>query len=210
MSGKEGLGLYKDLDVQRSQNDEHIKTVYDEWATCYDDDNDALLGTVSQPNCVSLLASHLKDKHAVIMDVGCGTGLVGSYLSKAGFSDYDGIDISQEMLNQAQHRGYRSLLIGSLNDRLPIADNCYDACLCVGVFTHGHVTASGLHELARITRSGGYVCFTINEGVYDDYGFEATMAKMETDQIWSMLHFQKDQYMTKKQVDGYYGLARVL
>lgn len=210
MSGKEGLGLYKDLDVQQSQNDKEIKSVYDEWAARYDEDNDALLGTVSQPNCVRLLASHLQDKSASIIDVGCGTGLVGHHLLKAGFSHFDGIDISQEMLNQAQQRGYRNLLTGSLNERLPIADNHYDACLCVGVFTHGHVSASGLHELVRITRAGGYICFTVNEGVYDEYGFEEEMKKLETDKIWSIVHFQKDIYMTKKQVDGFYGLAIIL
>ena len=210
MSGKKGLGLYKDLDVQKSQNDEEIKSVYDEWATRYDDDNDALLGTVSQPNCVKLLASHLQDKTASIIDVGCGTGLVGSYLAKAGFQHFDGIDISQEMLNQAQDRGYQTLFTGSLNERLPIDDDHYDACLCVGVFTHGHVSAAGLRELVRITRSGGFVCFTVNEGVYDDYGFEDEIRKLEADKIWSLIHFQKDNYMTKKQVDGFYGLAVIL
>ena len=210
MSRKEGLDLYKDLDVQQSQNDEDIKLVYDEWAARYDDDNDALLGTVSQPNCVKLLSSHLQNKSASIIDVGCGTGLVGSYLSQAGFHHFDGIDISQEMLSKAKSRGYQKLLTGSLNERLAIADNHYDACLCVGVFTHGHVHASALHELARITRSGGYVCFTVNEGVYDEYGFEDVLDKLEADKIWSMIHFQKDDYMTKKQVDGYYGLAAIL
>ena len=195
---------------KKSQNDDEIKSVYDEWAARYDDDNDALLGTVSQPNCVKLLASHLRDKDASIIDVGCGTGLVGNYLSQAGFQHFDGIDISKEMLNQASDRGYRHLLTGSLNERLPIADNHYDACLCVGVFTHGHVSSAGLRELARITRSGGYVCFTVNEGVYDDYGFEDEIRKLETEKIWSIISFQKDDYMTKKQVDGFYGLAAIL
>lgn len=210
MSGKKGLGLYKDLDVQKLQNDDQIKTVYDEWANRYDADNDAVLGTVSQPNCVNLLSAHLHDKAASIIDVGCGTGLVGHYLRDAGYQNFDGIDISQEMVRQAQSRGYRQLLIGSLNEELPIESNAYDACLCVGVFTHGHVSAAGLSELARITRSGGYLCFTINEGVYDDYGFEEAIMKLETNKIWSILHFQKDDYMTKKQVDGYYCLARIL
>jgi len=209
MSGKTGLGLYKDLDVHKSQNDDQIKNVYDEWADHYDDDNDALLGTVSQPNCVKLLSKHLQDKQAALIDVGCGTGLVGHYLSQAGFDNFDGIDISQEMLDQAKKRGYRQLLTGSLNDSLPIADNAYDACLCVGVFTHGHVSASGLTELLRITAQGGYICFTINEGVYDDYGFEAEMARLEHEKRWSILHFAKDNYMTKKQVQGYYCLAEV-
>lgn len=210
MSKENGLGLYKELDLNSTSNDERLKDVYQEWACHYDHDNDAVLGTVSQPNCVKLLASVLTDKKAAIIDVGCGTGLVGAYLHKSGFLNYDGIDLSSPMIAQAADRGYQNLLIGSLNDHLPIKDNAYDAALCVGVFTHGHVSANGLNELVRITKSGGYICFTINEGIYDDYGFEAEMNALTNAGKWHILQMSKDAYMTKKEVDGFYCLAKIL
>jgi len=52
---EEGLKFYKDLSIDKSQNDDEIKKVYQDWAGQYDTDNDDLLGTVSQPNSVDLL-----------------------------------------------------------------------------------------------------------------------------------------------------------
>jgi len=81
----------------------------------YDHDNDNLLGTVSQPLSVQIFQEYIKDKSLRIIDVGCGTGLVGVELEKGGFSNFDGIDISQEMIDIAKQRGYSKLFIGSLN-----------------------------------------------------------------------------------------------
>jgi len=100
-----------------------------------------------------------------IIDVGCGTGLVGVELGKAGFSNFDGIDISQEMIDIAKQRGYSKLFIGSLNVSLPCENNEYDAALCVGVFTHGHVGSDRLDELVRIVKPGGIICFTVNDDI---------------------------------------------
>jgi predicted TPR repeat methyltransferase len=77
---EEGLKFYKDLSLDKSQNDDEIKKVYQDWADQYDTDNDDLLGTVSQPNSVDLLNNHTNDKNLKIVDIGCGTGLVGKFL----------------------------------------------------------------------------------------------------------------------------------
>ena len=77
---EEGLKFYKDLSIDKSQNDDEIKKVYQDWADQYDTDNDDLLGTVSQPNSVDLLNNHTNDKNLKIVDIGCGTGLVGKFL----------------------------------------------------------------------------------------------------------------------------------
>ena len=44
MTGK-GLHHYQKLDINRPKNDDALRVVYDEWATMYDHDNDATLGT---------------------------------------------------------------------------------------------------------------------------------------------------------------------
>ena len=155
MSKKEGLNFYQNLNLHEEKNDEKIKFVYEAWAKNYDSDNDHLLGTVSQPECVKLVANEFKDKDAEIIDIGCGTGLVGRHLNVYGFKKFDGIDISKEMLSLAKARGYRKLSLGSLNKSLPIKDHIYDVTFCVGVFTHGHVKSDRVSELIRITRPGG-------------------------------------------------------
>jgi len=86
-----GLIFYDNLDLTHSHNDEDLQVVYKEWAAAYDHDNDNLLGTVSQPLSVQIFQEYIKDKSLRIIDVGCGTGLVGVELEKCSFSNFDGM-----------------------------------------------------------------------------------------------------------------------
>ena len=208
--GSKGLGLYDNLDLSASQNDQELLDVYKKWASIYDKDNDDLLGTVSQPTSVQIFHKYLSDKNQKIIDVGCGTGLVGVELSKLGYTNFDGIDISKEMIDIAIDRGYRSLFLGNLNDSLPLESNSYDAALCVGVFTHGHVGPSRLIELIRVIKPQGLLCFTVNEDVYESYGFDKVIKELEAKKLWKLLESSKQEYMTKKNVMGFYYVARII
>ena len=204
-----GLGLYDNLDLSARENDQELLDVYKKWASIYDQDNDDVLGTVSQPNSVQIFHKHLSDKNQKIIDIGCGTGLVGLELSKLGYTSFDGVDISKEMIDIAISRGYRSLFLGNLNESLPLESNSYDAALCVGVFTHGHVGPSRLEELTRVIKPEGLVCFTVNEDVYESYGFDKVIKELEAKKVWEILEFTKQDYMTKKNVMGFYCVARI-
>ena len=208
MNKVKGLNIYNNLNLDKTKNDFEIKKVYQDWAVQYDKDNDDLLGTVSQPNAVDLLNSHMNDKNIEIVDIGCGTGLVGKFLQNKGYLYYDGLDISEEMLEIAKSRGYRHLSVGSLQNKLPYGNDSYDAVFCVGVFTHGHVNSNGLDELIRITKKDGFIIFTINEGVYEDYQFDKKIPLIEKEGLIKVINFEKKDYMTKKNVMGYYCLAQ--
>ena len=209
MAREDGLKNYENLDLKDAKNDNRLTEVYRDWAKKYDYDNDHVLGTVSQPKSVNLLSTRLKDKTAKIIDVGCGTGLVGEKLKAKDFIYFDGLDISKDMLSIAKSRGYRNLFLGSLNKQLPVLDDAYDAAMCIGVFTHGHVSSDGFNELCRIVKPGGYVCFTINEGVFEEYGFKEMIAEFQLNKAWEVISLYKDDYMTLENVKGYYCLALV-
>ena len=209
MARGDGLKNYQNLDLKDAKNDNRLTEVYRDWAKKYDYDNDHVLGTVSQPKSVNLLSTRLKDKTAKIIDVGCGTGLVGEKLKAKDFICFDGLDISKDMLSIAKSRGYRNLFLGSLNKQLPVLDDAYDAAMCIGVFTHGHVSSDGFNELCRIVKRGGYVCFTINEGVFEKYGFKDMIAEFQLNKAWEVISLYKDDYMTLENVKGYYCLAVV-
>ena len=209
MAREDGLKNYENLDLKDAKNDNRLTEVYRDWAKKYDYDNDHVLGTVSQPKSVNLLSTRLKDKTAKIIDVGCGTGLVGEKLKAKDFIYFDGLDISKDMLSIAKSRGYRNLFLGSLNKQLPVLDDAYDAAMCIGVFTHGHVSSDRFNELCRIVKPGGYVCFTINEGVFEEYGFKDMIAEFQLNKAWEVISLYKDDYMTLENVKGYYCLAVV-
>jgi len=206
----QGLKLYDSLDLSESENKKKLLDIYQKWAALYDKDNDDELGTVSQPNSVQTFQRYVKDKSKYIIDVGCGTGLVGLQLKKLGYKNFDGVDISQEMIDIAIDRGYASLFLGNLNETLPIKSNQYEAAICVGVFTHGHVGPSRLEELTRIVKPGGILCFTVNEDVYESYGFDEAIKSQELAGVWKVLELSKKDYMMKKNVKGLYCIAEVI
>jgi len=119
-----------------------------------------------------LLNSHLPSKNSCILDAGCGTGLVGEALYRLGHRDLVGLDYSADMLERARHKKvYQRLTQGDLTRPLGIDDGTYDAVICVGTLTLGHVGPQAVPELVRITRPGGLICFTVRDQawVVDDY-----------------------------------------
>ncbi|MFD0916283.1 class I SAM-dependent DNA methyltransferase [Pseudahrensia aquimaris] len=199
-----GIDKYHDL----PDDTDALARVYADWANAYDHDNDHKLGTVSQPNAAAMLARHVEDRKSTILDVGCGTGLVGHHLAKHGFTTFDGADLSAEMLAHARTRGYRTLFTADAAKGLDIEDATYDATLCVGVFTHGHLGAESFKELLRLTRPDGIIVFTVNEGVWETGGFDREVTRLSEEGAWSLLEQSHLDYMIKEGVRAWYVAAR--
>jgi len=204
-----GIGKYHDFDPAADPAGQ-LKSVYAEWADEYDHDNDHKLGTVSQPLTVEMLSRHCNNLNAQIMDVGRGTGLVGHNLHRAGYTTYDGTDISPPMMARAKSRGYRKLIALEPGHPLAVIDGFYDATLCVGVFTHGHLGPEGFDELLRITKPGGVICFTVNEGVWETEGFPAALDRHTKVGRWHILEQKKHKYMVRENVLAWYVAAKKL
>jgi ubiquinone/menaquinone biosynthesis C-methylase UbiE len=203
-----GIEHYQHLDLDTDVS-EQLKDVYSNWADSYDDDNDNKLKTVSQPNTVQLLMRHCTTKEIEILDVGCGTGIVGQHLKANDFTHFDGTDPSQEMMEHARSRGYTNLLKLVPGNPLPVEDNAYDASLCVGVFTHGHLGPEGFDELIRVTKPDGLVCFTVNEGIWESGEFETAIDRHSKAGDWEVLEMTKQDYMVNEGVEAWYVAAKV-
>ncbi len=161
-------------------SDADTHELYRDWAETYDKTMLEGLGYLS-PRLVSrLLADHVSDKSVPVLDVGAGTGLAGQELAALGFTRIDAVDYSADMLAVAAGRAiYTNLIEADLTKPLDIADATYDAAVCTGTFTHGHVGPSCLAELFRIIAPGGLFAFSINTGVWIDGGFETELKRLE-------------------------------
>jgi predicted TPR repeat methyltransferase len=141
---------------------------YDAWASSYEADM-AMAGYRHPAIVVALLARHLPAGAGPILDAGCGTGLVGEWLTVLGWPDIRGLDISAGMIAAARTKGvYSGLTEAALGTPLPFADGQFAAVISAGVFTTGHVGAEGLDELIRATRSGGVIILTVKEPLWQD------------------------------------------
>ena len=82
--------------------------------------------------------------------------------------------------------------------------------MCVGTFTFGHVKPNALEEFIRITKNNGLICFTINEGIYEEYGFDKKINELNEKKLWQMKEFFKSDYIASKDVNAWLGLAQVI
>ena len=92
-----------------------------------------------------------------IIDAGAGTGLVGEVLAKLGYTNVDAIDISQEMLDEAEKKKvYTKFICAPLNEKRnpDIETGAYHALICVGSLYAAHIGAGVLDEMARMVRPG--------------------------------------------------------
>jgi predicted TPR repeat methyltransferase len=162
------MGEQADIHVKilSAASTDELMDVYDGWAARYDDELLGEWGYTSPQKAVDLLSESMKLSDLRVLDAGCGTGLVGSFLKVAGVPNITGIDYSSGMLAQAQEkRIYDALHLMDMNQSLDLASNSFDAVTCIGTFTSTHVKPDAVRELIRVTRSGGSVIFTVR----DDY-----------------------------------------
>ncbi len=144
--------------------------VYREWASHYDDDVVGSLGFIGGDRIADLLAEHVTDRTASMIDLGCGTGAAGARLRTHGFETIDGLDISPEMLTVAQGKQiYRELFVVDLLARIPIADGSYAAAVSAGTFTSGHVGPEAIAEIVRILRPQAVVAWVVAGSVWPQF-----------------------------------------
>ncbi len=182
---------------------------YDDWG--YNYDKDMIDWNYTGPKETVIAFKKFKTRKDIkILDAGCGTGLVGIELKKNNYINIDGLDLSKKLLDLIPKGYYKNLSIADLNKPLSVNDNFYEAILCVGTFTFGHVRPNALDEFIRITKNKGLICFTINEGIYEKYGFDKKIEELSKKGYWKMREFFKSNYIASKDVNAWLGVAEVI
>jgi len=195
--------------IYKLKTTEDIMQHYDKWGDKYD--KDMIEWNYTGPKeTVNIFKKYNTNKDIKIFDAGCGTGLVGIELRKFGYKNIDGADLSKKLLNLVPKNFYNNLEQIDLNKPLDKKSNIYDAVLCVGTFTFGHVKPPALDEFIRITKDKGLICFTINEGIYEDYGFDKKIEELSKKKSWNIKKFFKSNYIASKDVNAWLCLAEVI
>ena len=168
-----------------TNNKEELEELYKVWADNYDHDVVEVIGYVGHLITSELLIKYIDNSKAKILDAGCGTGLVGEILHEKKFKNIIGIDFSQTMLDQALKKNvYQSLALSDLTEKLAFKDNTFDAIVSAGTFTCGHVGPEAFSELIRVTKTGGYISFTVRDQEWDRLPYEKTIRELEEKNLW--------------------------
>ena len=199
------------IPIYKLKTTDEVMKYYDDWGVKNKYDQDMVDWKYSGPKeTVEVFKKYAKDKNIKIYDAGCGTGLVGVELKKFGYNYYDGADLSQKLLDLVPKNLYKNLSKVDLNKKIEIKSNTYDAVMCVGTFTFGHVKPPAFDEFIRITKNKGLICFTINEGIYEEYGFDKKIAQLNIDKKWKEIEFFKSDYIASKDVNAWLGIYEVI
>ena len=195
--------------IYKLKTTEDIMKYYDKWGDKYDKDMVEWNYTGPQET-VNIFKKHTLSKDIKIFDAGCGTGLVGIELKKFGYTNIDGADLSKKLLDLIPKGFYNKLEQIDLNKPLNKKSNIYDAVLCVGTFTFGHVKPPALDELIKIIKNKGLICFTVNEGIYEEYGFDKKIKELSDKKAWDIKVFFKSDYIASKDVNAWLCLAKIV
>jgi predicted TPR repeat methyltransferase len=200
---------------QGTSDPREVAERYDAWAQAYDDD--LASWSYQAPSVVTESVFSHHPEAGSVLDVGCGTGLVGHALRARGFGGrIVGLDISDASLEVARQGGaYDDLQHADLQQRLPLDDDGVDAVVCVGVMTYLPDVDAAWREFARVVHPGGLVVVTQREDLWDERRCQAVIDRLQDDGVWTPLEvtgpapYLPEGYGGTPAVDCYYVTARV-
>merc|ERR1712098_159257 len=176
-----------------------VHSVYQSWANNYEEDLNNLRTTgadhLADELVDSLTVMGREEKETIsVLDVACGTGLVGEALVRRGFRDISGLDFCRAMLDIAQHKGvYRELVETAFGGEVPssLAGRQYDCVVMKGGFAAGHLPLTSLATMAALCKPGGLVInsmtFEYTQIVPEYQGLEEYLARLEQEQVWRII-----------------------
>jgi len=199
------------IPIYKLKTTDEVMEFYDEWGDKDKYNKDMIDWDYTGPKeTVNTFKKYTENKDILIFDAGCGTGLVGKELKKFGYNNFHGADLSQTLLDSIPKSLYKKLNRIDLNQTIKTEDDFYDAVMCVGTFTYAHVKPNALDEFVRIIKNKGLICFTINEGIYQEYGFDKKIEELEIKNKWKKIEFFKSEYIASKDVNAWLGLYEVI
>ncbi len=165
-------------EVPERQPAELIRGTFDGYAADYDQHLVRQLGYQLPRIVAERILGWFPDKQLNVLDLGCGTGLLGVCLGRLNGA-LVGVDLSLEMLNRAADHGvYDRLHHTDLLDAVrETPDGLYDVVAACDVLIYIGALESVARNAYRMLREGGYVVFSVEaleEEDSADYVLEPT------------------------------------
>lgn len=189
--------------------DETTLDIYEDWAPTYESTMLADYGYVAPGIAVDAFEMVCPDRGARILDLGCGTGLVGVELAGRGYTTIDGLDIAPNMLAEARAKQvYGDLLSGDMTGPLDLDGRIYDATIGVGCFGNGHVGPEHLLELIATVRPGGVLVFYLNGIPFEEDDYQSHYQSLQSAGHWRVMTLERSNYMAALDRPGWVVAAR--
>jgi SAM-dependent methyltransferase len=128
-----------------------------------------------------------------ILDMGCGSGLVGKYLYEYGFRKIVGVDCSQGMLDEVNknrpevHSELKLLFLGKPESYPEELKNRFHFITASGILADNHLDCSVFEEMLLSLRVGGIACFATRTEYLEKYQYGAYMKQLVDDGRWKFV-----------------------
>ena len=143
--------------VPRRTSEAQLLSIYDVRSRFWDQERSYFAATL----VANGLRRHADRSGLDILDVGCGTGLVGEAVRDLG-GRLDGVDVSPAMLEKAKAKGvYNSLVEADLGSFMAQHENGYDAVLAAATLIHFGDLGPLFGRVRRSLRDQGLFVFTL-------------------------------------------------
>ena len=152
---------------------EETIAVYADWADTYDEEVSAR--GYRTPDRLAKALAGFADPETRILDFGCGTGIGGAALRKAGFTHLDGTDITKEMLSKAEARKIYEKTWVSTPAEMGFADGAYPVIVAVGVISLGAAPPETLAPVFAKLPQQGLLALSFNDPTLEDARYEAAL-----------------------------------
>lgn len=175
---------------------------YDTWAGDYDHDLVNELGYVAHKDAAKVFDEVVPDRNVKILDVACGTGLVGMELRRMGYGSIDGTDFSNGMLEKARECGcYRTIFQHDFTRDLDTPGN-YDALICVGLFSFDIPRIEHMIHVIRTVKSGAPCVITVNGAAWAELNLEGAVLSESKTHGFTIEAIHTAGYIRGQGIDG--------
>jgi 2-polyprenyl-3-methyl-5-hydroxy-6-metoxy-1,4-benzoquinol methylase len=185
-----------------------LERFYNDWAHEYDDytkDVNYILpdqvakiffNTISGDN-------YIEEKKDKILDIGCGTGLLGESFSSINENLWiEGVDISSSMIRIASLKRKKNfapiddwVITDDLTNPKLLLTNYYDYFISSGTFTLGHLGSDDFVNLLSYLKSEGVAVISIKEDHFIKDNFEQMFLKLQNDKtIKDIVYYKVNSY----------------
>jgi len=148
-----------------SKHPKDVEKEYDSISHSYDAELEAK-GYLAPQHAGTVIKTYVPNTDSIILEAGCGTGLLGLELGKQSFSNVTGMDISSNCLKEAESKNvYAKTVKHNLLEPFPFPEKTFDCVVCVGVFSRFDETQIKqiVTEFARVTKNEGTIIFSHRE-----------------------------------------------
>ena len=179
--------------------------LYDDWAGTYDHDLLDDLGYVAHLDAGAIFLEQVPDRSTSVLDVACGTGLVGRLLRQHGYDRIDGVDFSAGMLESVEKQKiYRRTWQHDFTRPAGISEP-YQALVCVGLFSYNLPKISDMHNVVDCVEPGGLCVITVNGAAWAELDLEPDLYREAAAHDFTIIEIREAEYIRNENID-----ARVL